>query len=63
MLATILGIIFILSPFLIGWGLYEFLQPDGFWQMLISFIVIAIFCFIEGFFAWIFGFILIGADR
>jgi len=58
-LAKLLGIGFFISPFLIAYGIYLILNPVGFYQTCIWFVLAFLVCFFEGIFAWIVGFILI----
>jgi len=55
MINKILGIGCFLSPFLIGFGIWNLLNPIGYWQSLATFLVILIICFFEGILSWAIG--------
>jgi len=55
MITKLLSILFFLSPFIMAYGLYLFLNPAGFWQLGLYLVISLIICIFEGFFAWIIG--------
>jgi len=51
-LAKLISIGCFLSPFLIGYGIYLMLNPVGFWQMTLWFIICLVVCVPEGLISW-----------
>jgi len=51
----IIGVLLLVSPVLIGFGLWNLLGPIGFWQRLGALVLVLVVCSIEGFFAWLAG--------
>lgn len=52
---TLGAICLLISPFIIGYGIFVLLAPVGFWQMAIWFLISLIVCGFIGFFAWLSG--------
>jgi len=59
----VLGGILLVSPALIGLGLWNLLGPVGFWQRLGALVLVLVVCSIEGFFAWLVGLLLLEIIR
>ena len=59
----VLGGILLVSPVLVGFGLWILLGPVGFWQRLGTLIIVLVVCSIEGFFAWLVGLLLLEIIR
>jgi len=57
----VFGLFLLATPFLIGWGIFSLLSPCGFWQSIVTLILVLIICIPEGIFAWAVG--LIALDR
>jgi len=53
----VFGLFLLVTPFLIGWGIFSLLSPIGFWQILVTFILVLIICIPEGIIAWAIGLI------
>jgi len=51
-LAKLISIGFLASPFLIGYGMYLLLNPIGFWQMAVWFALCLLVCVPEGIISW-----------
>jgi len=62
MLNKILAMILFASPFLMGYGIFSLLNPIGFWETLVCFIVSVILCFFEGLIAWVIGYAILVSD-
>jgi len=62
MINKLLSIGCFLSPFLIGFGIWNLLNPIGFWQSIVTFLVTLLICFFEGIFAWVIGIALWEVD-
>ena len=62
MKAGLVGLILLLIPFLVGWGIFALLNPIGFYQMLFTFLACILICVPLGLFTWIIGLALIFED-
>lgn len=58
-LGKVFGLFMLATPFLIGWGIFSLLSPCGFWQSIVTLILVLIVCIPEGIFAWCIGLIIL----
>jgi len=59
----VLGGLLLVSPVLVGFGLWNLLGPVGFWQRLGALVLVLVVCSIEGFFAWLAGLAILDVIR
>ena len=59
----VIGGLLLVSPLIIGFGLWSLLGPVEFWQRLGALVLVLVVCSIEGFFAWLVGLLLLEIIR
>jgi len=54
-LSRLLGFLLCTTPFILGWLLFQFLNPTDFLSRFMTLLLVVIICCTEGIFAWIIG--------